>query len=190
MSPICLSLLLLLTDFCTVHFHMKGPNKAWSWALIFCTLFLPHIPKTWLQPLQGEPNPGLREPFLLARFIFWLVISPCIPLFSCIAHTQFTMPFINPWGSNAPPTALSATTTKSGSRQGGERDKYKQVEDILNAANYYQVLGINKNASVEEIRRAYIRVNNAVWESIQYRERIEYSSIQWYFAEKPSVPSG
>ncbi|KAL1928179.1 hypothetical protein VTP01DRAFT_3095 [Rhizomucor pusillus] len=67
------------------------------------------------------------------------------------------MPFINPWGSNAPPTASSATTTKSGSRQGGERDKYKQVEDILNAANYYQVLGINKNASVEEIRRAYIR---------------------------------
>lgn len=82
LSPICLSLLLLLllTDFCTVHFHMKGPNnKAWSWALIFCTLFLPHIPKTWLQPLQGEPNPGLREPFLLARFI---ILTCHFPLYS------------------------------------------------------------------------------------------------------------
>ncbi|KAI9470003.1 MAG: hypothetical protein EXX96DRAFT_588389 [Benjaminiella poitrasii] len=38
-----------------------------------------------------------------------------------------------------------------------EQDKYQIVKEILSASDYYHVLGIKKNVSVEEIRRAYIR---------------------------------
>ncbi|KAI8642275.1 hypothetical protein BD408DRAFT_416823 [Parasitella parasitica] len=42
-------------------------------------------------------------------------------------------------------------------QQPQEEEKYKQVNEILSAADYYRVLGIKKDASTEEIRRAYIK---------------------------------
>ncbi|KAI9265277.1 hypothetical protein BDA99DRAFT_536762 [Phascolomyces articulosus] len=64
------------------------------------------------------------------------------------------MPFINPWGSSTPRT----NTKKQTAHQPTESEKkYQYVDDILNATDYYHVLGINKDAPTEEIRRAYIR---------------------------------
>jgi preprotein translocase subunit Sec63 len=37
-------------------------------------------------------------------------------------------------------------------------EKYQIVEEIMSASDYYKVLGIKKDASTEEIRRAYIKV--------------------------------
>lgn len=40
-----------------------------------------------------------------------------------------------------------------------EKDKkYQLVDEILSAPDYYRVLGIKKDSSTEEIRRAYIQV--------------------------------
>ncbi|KAI9293301.1 DnaJ protein, partial [Neoconidiobolus thromboides FSU 785] len=35
-------------------------------------------------------------------------------------------------------------------------DKNQEIEDILNKQSYYDVLQVTKNASPQEIRRAYI----------------------------------
>jgi preprotein translocase subunit Sec63 len=40
-----------------------------------------------------------------------------------------------------------------------KEDKYRIVDEILNATDYYHVLGVKRNATSEEIRRAYIKVN-------------------------------
>jgi preprotein translocase subunit Sec63 len=37
-------------------------------------------------------------------------------------------------------------------------EKYQIVEEIMSASDYYKVLGIKKDGSTEEIRRAYIKV--------------------------------
>jgi len=37
-------------------------------------------------------------------------------------------------------------------------EKYRCVEDIMKASDYYSVLGVKNNSSSEEIRRAYIKV--------------------------------
>jgi preprotein translocase subunit Sec63 len=39
-----------------------------------------------------------------------------------------------------------------------KEEKYRFVDEILSAPDYYRVLGIKKDAPTEEIRRAYIRV--------------------------------
>ncbi|ORE10284.1 DnaJ-domain-containing protein [Rhizopus microsporus var. microsporus] len=52
------------------------------------------------------------------------------------------MPFIN---KSQPP------------QQQQKEDKYRYVEEILSASDYYHVLGIKRNATSEEIRRAYIK---------------------------------
>jgi preprotein translocase subunit Sec63 len=39
-----------------------------------------------------------------------------------------------------------------------KEEKYRFVDEILAAPDYYRVLGIKKDAQNEEIRRAYIRV--------------------------------
>jgi hypothetical protein len=36
--------------------------------------------------------------------------------------------------------------------------RYQLVDDILGATSYYTVLGVTKQSSAEEIRRAYIKV--------------------------------
>lgn len=51
------------------------------------------------------------------------------------------MPFIN----------TSAT-------QPQKEEKYRFVDEILSAPDYYRVLGIKKDCSPEEVRRAYIKV--------------------------------
>ncbi|KAI9310646.1 DnaJ domain-containing protein [Dichotomocladium elegans] len=53
------------------------------------------------------------------------------------------------------PSTHGPEATRSGAA--GENDKYQYVEDILNAQDYYQALGVPKDASAENIRRAYIR---------------------------------
>lgn len=40
-----------------------------------------------------------------------------------------------------------------------KEDKYRIVDEILSATDYYHVLGVKRNATPEEIRRAYIKVN-------------------------------
>lgn len=40
-----------------------------------------------------------------------------------------------------------------------DEEKYKIVDEILSAPNYYRVLGVQKHATTEDIRRAYIKVN-------------------------------
>lgn len=43
----------------------------------------------------------------------------------------------------------------------GECDeKYVLVDDILSASDYYEALGLSSDTTTDEIRRAYIRVNN------------------------------
>lgn len=39
-----------------------------------------------------------------------------------------------------------------------KEEKYRFVDEILSAPDYYRVLGIKKDTPREEIRRAYIRV--------------------------------
>ncbi|ORZ24744.1 hypothetical protein BCR42DRAFT_403559 [Absidia repens] len=87
------------------------------------------------------------------------------------------MPFINPLSfvSSATTTATTAATTspattnqkcstptfsngqdaKSGA--GSDIQKYRFVEEILNAPDYYCVLNVTKKATYEDIRRAYIK---------------------------------
>jgi hypothetical protein len=43
-------------------------------------------------------------------------------------------------------------------QQQPKEDKYRYVEEILSAPDYYKVLGIKKDAPPEEVRRAYIKV--------------------------------
>jgi curved DNA-binding protein CbpA len=38
-----------------------------------------------------------------------------------------------------------------------DEEKYKIVDEILSAPNYYRVLGVQKHATTEDIRRAYIK---------------------------------
>ena len=71
------------------------------------------------------------------------------------------MPFINPWGTSTPQTTTN--TKKQAAHQPTESEKkYQYVDEILNAPDYYHVLGINKDSPNEDIRRAYIRVNKII----------------------------
>lgn len=45
-------------------------------------------------------------------------------------------------------------------QQPQKEEKYRFVDEILSAPDYYRVLGIKKDAPTEEIRRAYIRVKS------------------------------
>ncbi|KAI7851914.1 hypothetical protein BDC45DRAFT_514627 [Circinella umbellata] len=66
------------------------------------------------------------------------------------------MPFINPWGTSTPQVKIN--TKKQAAHQPTESEKkYQYVDEILNAPDYYHVLGITKEAPNEDIRRAYIR---------------------------------
>jgi hypothetical protein len=40
-----------------------------------------------------------------------------------------------------------------------QHSKYTIVEEILSASNYYDVLSVDRHASAEEIRKAYIKVS-------------------------------
>ncbi len=37
-------------------------------------------------------------------------------------------------------------------------EKYRFVDEILSAPDYYRVLGVKKNCTPEQVRRAYIKV--------------------------------
>ncbi|CDS03892.1 hypothetical protein LRAMOSA06847 [Lichtheimia ramosa] len=65
------------------------------------------------------------------------------------------MPFISPWSYRG--TATPAKKVTNVKPTTSDNDKYQQVENILNAPDYYHVLGVSKEASTEDIRRAYIR---------------------------------
>lgn len=39
-----------------------------------------------------------------------------------------------------------------------KEEKYRFVDEILSAPDYYRVLGIKKDSAPEEVRRAYIKV--------------------------------
>lgn len=65
------------------------------------------------------------------------------------------MPFINPW---AAATSQTAPTKPKNSANGSTDDKYEIVEEILNAPDYYGALGVQKDSTAEQVRRAYIRV--------------------------------
>ena len=39
-----------------------------------------------------------------------------------------------------------------------KEEKYRIVDEILSAPDYYRVLGIKKDTTSEEVRRAYIKV--------------------------------
>ncbi|CAO3636927.1 unnamed protein product [Cunninghamella echinulata] len=82
------------------------------------------------------------------------------------------MPFINPLSFVTPSTTTTATTTSSEAtttsktttpkfpgqqQQGSDGEKYRFVEEILNAPDYYHVLNVTKKATPEDIRRAYIK---------------------------------
>lgn len=41
-----------------------------------------------------------------------------------------------------------------------KEEKYRFVDEILSAPDYYRVLGIKKDSAPEEVRRAYIKVRN------------------------------
>lgn len=43
-------------------------------------------------------------------------------------------------------------------QQSQKEEKYRFVDEILAAPDYYRVLGIKKDAPPEEVRRAYIKV--------------------------------
>jgi hypothetical protein len=55
------------------------------------------------------------------------------------------MPFIN-------------TTPQQYQQQQQKDEKYRFVDEILSAPDYYRVLGIKKDSPPEEVRRAYIKV--------------------------------
>ncbi|ORZ03249.1 hypothetical protein BCR43DRAFT_482994 [Syncephalastrum racemosum] len=63
------------------------------------------------------------------------------------------MPFINPWTASS----QTATADPKKSTNSSTDDKYEVVEQILNAADYYEVLGVQKDSTAEQVRRAYIR---------------------------------
>ncbi|KAI8088784.1 uncharacterized protein BX664DRAFT_385389 [Halteromyces radiatus] len=87
------------------------------------------------------------------------------------------MPFINPLSfvsstktsasSTSPATTTTTTTNKLSTPTfpsqdgkagaGSDAQKYRFVEEILNAPDYYRVLNVTKKATPEEIRRAYIK---------------------------------
>lgn len=76
------------------------------------------------------------------------------------------MPFIN---KSQPPQQQ---------QQQQKEDKYRYVEEILSASDYYHVLGIKRNATSEEIRRAYIKVyihkhSMHVWADDIYNRKVE-----------------
>lgn len=73
--------------------------------------------------------------------LFYLFLSPA-------SFTIPVMPFINPWSHRPSSPSLKKP----------DNDKYQVVEDILSAPDYYHVLGVSKDASTEDIRRAYIKV--------------------------------
>lgn len=68
------------------------------------------------------------------------------------------MPFISPWSYRGTTPAKKVTNVNNKPTTSADNDKYQQVENILNAPDYYHVLGVSKEASTEDIRRAYIRV--------------------------------
>lgn len=39
-----------------------------------------------------------------------------------------------------------------------KEEKYRFVDEILSAPDYYRVLGIKKDSAPEDVRRAYIKV--------------------------------
>lgn len=47
-------------------------------------------------------------------------------------------------------------------QQPQKEEKYRLVDEILSAPDYYRVLGIKKDAPAEEIRRAYIKVYRTI----------------------------
>ncbi|CDH49502.1 -domain-containing protein [Lichtheimia corymbifera JMRC:FSU:9682] len=67
------------------------------------------------------------------------------------------MPFISPWSYRGTTPAKKVTNVNNKPTTSADNDKYQQVENILNAPDYYHVLGVSKEASTEDIRRAYIR---------------------------------
>ncbi|ORX60673.1 DnaJ-domain-containing protein [Hesseltinella vesiculosa] len=83
------------------------------------------------------------------------------------------MPFINPLSfMGTPPSTTNDITSSTTKRSvnfnrssapnndhlnGQEREKYRYVEAILKAQDYYQVLDVTKTATPEDIRRAYIK---------------------------------
>ncbi|KAJ8654193.1 hypothetical protein O0I10_010141 [Lichtheimia ornata] len=67
------------------------------------------------------------------------------------------MPFISPWNYRGATPAKKVTNVNNKPTTSADNDKYQQVENILNAPDYYHVLGVSKEASTEDIRRAYIR---------------------------------
>lgn len=42
-----------------------------------------------------------------------------------------------------------------------KEEKFRFVDEILSAPDYYRVLGIKKDSAPEEVRRAYIKVRNS-----------------------------
>lgn len=71
---------------------------------------------------------------ILFLFLFFLFFFSSFPFF----FFYFNMPFIN-------------TQQKE--------EKYRFVDEILAAPDYYRVLGIKKDSTPEEVRRAYIKVS-------------------------------
>ncbi|KAI8338220.1 hypothetical protein BC941DRAFT_424927 [Chlamydoabsidia padenii] len=85
------------------------------------------------------------------------------------------MPFINPLSfvNNATTTTTTTATTTTTTtiknsklnptfssqetKVGSDSQKYRFVEEILSAPDYYSVLSITKKATTEDIRRAYIK---------------------------------
>ncbi|ORZ13225.1 DnaJ domain-containing protein, partial [Absidia repens] len=57
------------------------------------------------------------------------------------------------------PVAIPTSPYTLGSLQ--QRSKYAIVEEILSATNYYQVLSVDRQATAEEIRKAYIQKSRA-----------------------------
>ncbi|SAM05902.1 hypothetical protein [Absidia glauca] len=86
------------------------------------------------------------------------------------------MPFISPFSFATSTTATTTTTTTTTTTRataiggkinntttgfsnglGSDAQKYRFVEEILTAPDYYKVLDVTKKATTEDIRRAYIK---------------------------------
>jgi hypothetical protein len=53
---------------------------------------------------------------------------------------------------------INNTPTGFSNGVGSDAQKYRFVEEILTAPDYYKVLDVTKKATTEDIRRAYIKV--------------------------------